>query len=40
MAPSVVAIGVAMALVLACASALPPVWRVQRLNVVDALAGR
>ena len=37
---SVVLIGIALALGLACVSALPPVWRVRRLNVVDALAGR
>jgi putative ABC transport system permease protein len=32
--------GAGIALVLALASALPPVWRVQRMNIVDALAGR
>ena len=40
MAPSVVAVGAAIAFGLACLIALPPVWRAQRLNVVDALAGR
>jgi putative ABC transport system permease protein len=40
MAPSVIVIGVVFAVALACLSALPPVWRAQRLNVVDALAGR
>jgi putative ABC transport system permease protein len=32
--------GAAIAVLLALVSALPPVWRAQRLNVVDALAGR
>ena len=32
--------GVALAVLLAFASALPPTWRAQRLKVVDALAGR
>ena len=40
MAPSVVLTGIAMAVALACVIATPPVWRVQRLNIVDALAGR
>jgi putative ABC transport system permease protein len=40
MDPSVVLVGIAIAFVLACVIALPPVWRAQRLNVVDALAGR
>lgn len=37
---SVVATGVAIAVVLAGVSALMPAWRAQRLSVVDALAGR
>ncbi len=37
---SVVATGLVIAIVLALVSAVPPVWRVRRLNVVDALAGR
>lgn len=37
---SVVAIGLGLAVALAVVSALPPAWRAQRLNVVDALAGR
>jgi putative ABC transport system permease protein len=40
MAPSVIWLGLAIAVALACASALPPAWRAQRLEVVDALAGR
>jgi putative ABC transport system permease protein len=40
MDPSVVLIGIAIAVVLACVIALPPAWRVRRLNIVDALAGR
>jgi putative ABC transport system permease protein len=36
----VLAIGVAIAVVLALATALPPAWRLQRLRLVDALAGR
>jgi len=36
----VVAAGLAMAVVLALASGLPPAWRAQRLVIVDALAGR
>ena len=32
--------GAGVAILLALASALPPVWRVQRLKIVDALAGR
>jgi len=32
--------GAGIALVLALVSALPPVWRVQRMKIVDALAGR
>jgi putative ABC transport system permease protein len=36
----VVAVGLAMALILALASGLPPAWRAQRLVIVDALAGR
>ena len=38
--PRVVALGVAVALVLALVSGLPPAWRVRRLTIVDALAGR
>ena len=37
---SVVAIGIGLAVVLAVISAVPPAFRAQRLNVVDALAGR
>jgi putative ABC transport system permease protein len=37
---SVVATGLALAAVVALVSALAPAWRVQRLNIVDALAGR
>ncbi len=40
MAASVVLLGTALAVALACASALPPAWRVRRLAIVDALAGR
>jgi putative ABC transport system permease protein len=40
MPPSVFAIGIACAVLLAIVSALPPAMRAQRLNVVDALAGR
>ncbi len=40
MDPGVVAVGVTMAVALACVIALPPVWRARRLSVVDALAGR
>lgn len=36
----VYAYGFALAVALALASALPPAWRAQRLNIVDALAGR
>jgi len=36
----VVAAGLAMAVVLALASGLPPAWRAQRLLIVEALAGR
>jgi putative ABC transport system permease protein len=36
----VVAAGLAIAVVLALASGLPPAWRAQRLVIVDALAGR
>ena len=36
----VVAAGLAIAVVLALASGLPPAWRAQRLLIVDALAGR
>ena len=38
--PAVVASGVAVALVLALVSGLPPAWRARRLTIVDALAGR
>jgi putative ABC transport system permease protein len=37
---STIASGVGFALVLALASALAPLWRVQTMNLVDALAGR
>jgi putative ABC transport system permease protein len=37
---TVVATGAGVAALLALVSALPPVWRVQRLKIVDALAGR
>jgi putative ABC transport system permease protein len=40
LATSVMVTGIAIAGLLALLSALPPVWRVQRLRVVDALAGR
>jgi putative ABC transport system permease protein len=36
----VVGFGLAISLVLACISGLPPAWRAQRLVIVDALAGR
>jgi len=38
--PSVIVSGVAIALMLALVSGLPPARRVQRLTIVDALAGR
>jgi putative ABC transport system permease protein len=37
---NVVAFGLAIAVVLALASGLPPAWRAQRLVIVEALAGR
>jgi putative ABC transport system permease protein len=37
---TVVVTGIVIAVALACVIALPPLWRVRRLNVVDALAGR
>jgi putative ABC transport system permease protein len=37
---SVVGMGLAISAAVAVISALPPAWRVQRLNIVDALAGR
>jgi putative ABC transport system permease protein len=37
---SVVVAGAGIAVALALVSALPPVWRAQRLKIVDALAGR
>jgi putative ABC transport system permease protein len=37
---SVIGVGLGLAVVVALASALPPALRVQRLNIVDALAGR
>ena len=40
MPPIVPAYGVALAMVLALAIGLPPAWRLQRLRLVDALAGR
>ena len=36
----VIAIGLAIAVLLALVSGLPPAWRAQRLTIVDALAGR
>jgi putative ABC transport system permease protein len=36
----VIAIGLALAALLAIASGLPPAWRAKRLSIVDALAGR
>jgi putative ABC transport system permease protein len=36
----IVAMGLAMAVLLALVSGLPPAWRAQRLVIVDALAGR
>jgi putative ABC transport system permease protein len=38
--PKVVGAGLAIAVVLALASGLPPAWRAQRLVIVNALAGR
>jgi putative ABC transport system permease protein len=38
--PAVIAVGAGVAVLLALASAAAPAWRVRRLNVVDALAGR
>lgn len=40
MPPIVIAMGVGIALVLALVSGVPPAIRAQRLNIVDALAGR
>lgn len=40
MPPVVIAMGVGMAIVLAIVSGVPPAIRAQRLNIVDALAGR
>jgi putative ABC transport system permease protein len=37
---SVVGMGLAISVAVAVVSALPPAWRAQRLNIVDALAGR
>jgi putative ABC transport system permease protein len=37
---AVLAVGLLLALILALASASPPAWRVQRLQVAEALAGR
>jgi putative ABC transport system permease protein len=37
---SVVAVGLGIAALVALVSAVAPAWRVQRLNIVDALAGR
>jgi putative ABC transport system permease protein len=39
-APAVIVSGLVLAVLLALASGLPPAWRVRRLSVVDALAGR
>jgi putative ABC transport system permease protein len=36
----VIGIGLAVAVLLALASGLPPAWRAKQLNIVDALAGR
>jgi putative ABC transport system permease protein len=38
--PRVIAMGLAIAVVLALASGLPPAWRARRLVIVEALAGR
>jgi len=38
--PAIIATGFGIAVLVALLSAAPPVWRVRRLNVVDALAGR
>ena len=38
--PSVIALGIGIGVLVAVVSALPPAWLAQRLNVVDALAGR
>lgn len=40
MPPIVLAMGAAVAVMLAVISGLPPAWRAKRLNIVDALAGR
>jgi putative ABC transport system permease protein len=37
---SVFGVGLAISAGVAVVSAVPPAWRVQRLNIVDALAGR
>ena len=36
----VVTLGLAVAVLLALATGLPPAWRTTRLNIIDALAGR
>jgi putative ABC transport system permease protein len=38
--PSVLGFGIGAAIVLALATGVPPAWRVRRLKIVDALAGR
>jgi putative ABC transport system permease protein len=38
--PEVLYVGIALATGLAIVSGMPPAWRAQRLNIVDALAGR
>ncbi|MEI9983044.1 MAG: hypothetical protein WDN69_07425 [Aliidongia sp.] len=38
--PAVLALGIVAALLLAMVTGLPPAWRLQRLKLVDALAGR
>jgi putative ABC transport system permease protein len=40
LSPTVFLSGFAVAILVAAASGIPPAWRVKRLNVVDALAGR
>lgn len=40
LSPTVFLSGIAVAILVAAASGIPPAWRVKRLNVVDALAGR
>lgn len=40
MPPVVIPVGIGIAVLLALVSAAPPIWRVRRLSIVDALAGR